>query len=139
MLLFVTGRSPQSPTCGEPAALLLGSTATSSTAPLEFRLSLDISLMGELGRVNRGPVCSVTDLGAEGVQFTCGPSGVPLPRSRQVTSTPRTPPVSDGPSDRMHIHLRIMLCDSRVAEHHFNMQIDSSEALHYAFSGLFSD
>lgn len=28
---------------------------------------------------------------------------------------------------------------ARAAEHHFNMQIDSSEALHYAFSGLFSD
>lgn len=134
LLLFVAARSPALPTCWEPRTLLLGSI----TAPLEFRQSLGISLTCKSGQDQERAHLSRHRLGGGGGSCVAPSKALP-PQSRQVILTARTLPVSHWPSDWMHIHLQIMLCDSRAAEHHFNMQIDSSEALHYAFSGLFSD
>lgn len=62
-----------------------------------------------LGRAKKGLICLITDLGG---WLTCGPSEAPLPPSRQVILIAGTLPVSDWPSDCVHIHLQIMLCDS---------------------------
>lgn len=62
-----------------------------------------------------------------------------LPPSRQVILIARTLQSVNGRLIGCTFIFKLCCVTAWAAEHHFNMQIDSSEALHYAFSGLFSD
>lgn len=78
----------------------------------------------------RGPISLITGFGAR--------SEALLPATQQ-TGNPTARALQPATSRLIGCTFIFKLCcvTAWAAEHHFNMQIDSSEALHYAFSACF--